>query len=337
MIGDIVSILRFITDPDTRKTVEVLANIPSISRLDWKRNVKTASAKFSGNEFFKVSGFANALIADMKTSSLSENEIKKFETVFGELVRNAFRHGCNEAVDCKVSINCTYCPWFVALEISDTGRGFDTANALLQKDDDTHGLQLVKRIAFRLTTNKKGNSLTALMIAEPALQILPRVEKYRGAEILVLPVVDRYDWSYLIADWEPLRDAVKHAAQKLILVDCSQVHWSTEAIREMKHMVKEFKEYGDRFFALVVDHKADLWFDFSRLSVGNFKVFHDWSHIASEELPLAKEWLLNQSRSATSQHTLRDIALKCPNCGTGNRLNARYCNTCGKPLPRARA
>lgn len=312
MIDDILMMLRFITDPETRKTIRILASIPSRNKLDWRRDVRRASARFSGIEPFKVMNFANALINDMKALNVSENDIKRFKTVFDELIRNAFEHGCHAVKKCRVSINCTYSRWFIALEVSDSGEGFDFSEALAFQGDNTHGLQLVDKLAFKLTANKKGNSLTALLISEPVLRILPRIEECCGKEILVLRVVDEQDWNYMIADWEPLRNAVKRASQNLVLIDCSDITWITKVGRTMKHMIGEFKTSRDRFFALIVDHEAEDTFDFSRLNSSNFKVFIIGSSFSyqdklahydnqDEGLWAAKEWLSDQLQQQNNQ------------------------------------
>ena len=291
MIDDILALLKLITDPEARKTVQSLAAIPSRNKLDWKRDVRMASSTFSGEETYKVAGFANALLTDIRDLNISETEVRKLKIVFDELVRNAFEHGCKETKGCKVKIKCTYSPWFIILEVSDAGSGFDFEKAL-SVQDEAHGLQLVNDLAFRLTYDKKSNLLTTLIMNEPLLQILPRVELHREKEILILTIVDERDWNYLIADWEPLRNAVQLSSQVLILIDCSDLDWVTKAGRIMKKIIREFKEYEDRRFALVVEGEADRYFDFSQLNAANFKVFvsHRWSS-RKDEIWAAKEWL----------------------------------------------
>lgn len=291
MVFEIVSFLRFITDPDTRGTITAISNYVSQSRKNWRDELKTATAKFSGDEKFKASIFANHLLNDLKTLEVDSEEIEKFRLVFTELINNAFEHGCKNAKNCRVTIRCDYSRWFIRLEVSDSGKGFDFGTALSQQRETSehHGLLVVSKSAHHFKANKKGNTLTALLVNNNEVRIFPTVQKYKGQSLLFIKVEDKSDWYYMISDWEPLKRAVASASQKLILIDCTETSWSTDKLSETKRMITGFKQQKGVFYALVVRSSIYQIFDFSNLTTENFKVFYD-------DLESAKQWLYEQVR-----------------------------------------
>lgn len=272
MISDIIALLKFIADPGSRKFVQSLTSIRTLNKLDWELNVKTAEASFKGDEAFKSVGFANSLIAEMCQIEVQQNELRKFKMIFDELVRNAFEHGCKNDGKYKVKIKCIYSPWFITLEVSDSGRGFDLDEALQKYDDDTHGLHLVKSLSYRFSV--KDNSVaTSLIISEPILKIMPRIKLVDNTEILILKIVEKSEWHYLITSWNPLREILRESNQKYIAIECFNFNWKTISGREVKEVINEFADYENRYIAIGVDRQANGFYDFSKMNSDRLQIF----------------------------------------------------------------
>lgn len=247
-----------------------------------------------------VDGFANQLFEEMNALNINQGEIKKFQTVFDELIRNAFNHGCKEEQGCKVKIKCTYSVWFIKVEISDTGKGFDFNHQLVQTDTDIHGLQVVRRLANRISANRKGNSLTALLLNTQELNFSTDVEKYRNKEILTIKVNSQKTWSYTTASWKPISDTTTLANQNLVLIDfidvTEPVEFTTHDRRKMGKMFTEFQAHDNKFYAIIVN--ADIWleYDLAESDSDRARYFPDKAiDKNSNGFVKAKNWLVKQS------------------------------------------
>jgi len=289
MFSNILSLLRFITDPETRKTLAILSQTVSNNHKNWKDSIKNATAKLSGDDSFRASAFANYLLGELKNLGASNELVNRFQIVFTELVNNAFKHGCKHDKKCKVSIRCTYSQWFIRLEISDSGEGFHF-NPDRQYVDEPHGLDVVQKLTYKFITNKKGNVITAFIAGHDSLNAIHNIERYKGQEILVINVTSRIEWHYMISDWEPLRRALEYATQRLILINCIEVPWSTEVSRKSKRTIKEFQD-PQKFYALVVHYEIAGAFDLDTLNSDNFKVFEHYYDTTA-----AKQWLIQQGK-----------------------------------------
>ena len=202
MLSGIVDFLKFLVDSDTRDALSAVSKIASRKNKNWKSEIKTASAKFSGDESYKVSEFANYLLSEMQTVGIASEEVRKFETVFTELIHNAFEHGCQESNNCKIRIRCDYSRWFIRLEVSDQGKGFDFNKELQAEYDELHGLKLVKSLAYKFKANKKGNVLTVFLISRDKIKTQTSIERYQGKTILCIDISSRAAWNYLVESWE---------------------------------------------------------------------------------------------------------------------------------------
>jgi len=141
-------------------------------------------------------------------------------------------------------------------------------------------------------SNKKGNAVTAYLV-DDKLRIRSAVEKYRGYEFLVVKVVSPAEWSYLVTTWEPLHRVVKHASQKLVIIDCSRVHWATISMREFDGVVSEYKAQPGRAFALIVSQFTYETFDVSKFKGDNFHVFLTTE---DQEQKAARRWLITKAK-----------------------------------------
>jgi len=293
MIDEILSFLRFATDPKTRETISTISQVVSASNRDWEKEIQTRKAKFACEESYKVGAFVNHLLDEMKNSGVSPEKITKFRIVFTELIGNAFQHGCKNSHGGKIRIRCTYSRWFIRLEIADPGRGFNLSETLQkQLEADTgekvqHGLTLVNNLTYALRTNKRGNVVTAFLASQDSMDIVPAVEKYKGQEILVVTVTDRQEWQYLMASWEPLLHAVENTRQDLVLIRFQDMSLTTDRVRKMeKYVVRELNEHFGKRYALVVSSEDERYFELSKFNSDNFRVFDE---LQTDE---ARQWLI---------------------------------------------
>lgn len=203
--------------------------------------------------------------------------------MFTELIHNAFQHGCKESGNCRIKVVCDYSSWFIRLEVSDTGKGFNLEEELKTEYSELHGLQLVKNIAYKLKSNKKGNVLTVFLINQDKIQTQASIEKYKGKAILSINIVSREKWYYLIESWEPLKEVVENSSQDLILIDCTKVRWATKRSSEAEKVVKDFRANPNKRYALVINMIEARDFKLERLNSPNFRVF--------SQLEIAKQWL----------------------------------------------
>ncbi len=239
MLNDILLFLKFVVDPNARDTLSGILSFVSKTQKNWRRDVKTTKAEFTGNETYALSVYANSLLSEFEKIGLSANKVSDFNVVFSELVNNAFEHGCNFTDKCHVKITCTYSRWFIQLQVSDSGKGFNLASQVNTDDfwkhfeqDKTstkHGLQIVNNLAIRLYTNKKGNSVTAILSGQDSMSVTPAIQKYKNQELLIIHIDSEQAWHYVVADWKPLLRIVHSYENKdLVLIDATDVFWTTK-------------------------------------------------------------------------------------------------------------
>ncbi len=227
MVGAILDFIRFVFDGDARRTARNLRDIAYRSGGDWKRDIKVARGKFSGNEPYKVAALANYLFDDIAKVGVSPEQVKACRIIFSELVRNAFVHGCAGRPKGKVKIQCTYSPWFIFIEVTDSGKGFDLFKAPYTYPNDsahsrTHGLHVVARLASSLYTNDAGNAVTAILWGHALPEAEVRKMVYEGYDILRIGVMHHtHSWTYETADWNPIVRAAESSDAPLVLIDDS--------------------------------------------------------------------------------------------------------------------
>lgn len=299
ILNDVLSFLRFVTDTQTRDTLASILHVVAKNQKDWKKDIKSVKAEFNGGETHTLAVFINNLLDDFLVIGLSKAKIADFKIVFSELINNAFEHGCRHSEKCTISVQCVYSKWFVHLQVSDSGKGFDLDKTLesLQEQRELdpkklkHGLQVVKNIAFRLYTNKKGNSIAAVLMGQDNISVIPSTTNYRGQEILVLTIDSDRAWYHLTADWTPLIRTIENQHhKKLVLIDATVMDWSTKESSNAKIVVQKFSGTTDRFYAFVVSDLVEDEFELSNLDTENIKVFRH------SEITQAKTWLIEKTR-----------------------------------------
>lgn len=333
-----MSLLRFVTDSETWRTIGRISKIASRQK-NWRTEIRTVKATFTPHNFYQIDSFANFLLNCLKEAGVSNEKIEKFQIVFSELVDNAFRHGCKGARRCVVRIRCTFSRWFIRLEVSDSGKGFNLEKALerSKRDEVLHGLNVVKSICYEIRTNRKGNVVTAFIAGQDHLGIIPVVENYRGVEILRV-VIEDSAWHVASIDWKPLVHAVENAKQALVLVDFSRSFIGTTArLRELSTMVDRESSADDhqgipprkrsysvnlppKFYAVLV-RPVVLESFASHLETSSFKFFK------YDEEDKAKDWLLEQATKVVC--TPPSQLVGSPSLPVfGNISNEVFCSTC---------
>jgi len=306
MFNDILLFLKFVTDPNARSTLSSILSFVSKTQKNWKREVKIAKAEFTGNETHALSVFANLLLDEFQKAGVSPNKIEDFNAVFSELINNAFEHGCSSANKCRVKIVCMYSRWFIQIEVIDSGKGFDLASVRQQRwkerrnhNETTvkHGLEIVDSLAIRLYTNKKGNSVTAILSGQDSMGVTPALQKYKNHELLVIHLVSEQAWHYVVADWKPLLRIVNSYEHKdLVLIDATDIIWTTKVREQARKIIHSLSDMPNKFFAFSVSHRAGEIFDLSSLSTRNSKIFHP------DEMDKARNWLIDQHQKSKKAH-----------------------------------
>lgn len=327
MFSDLLSFLRFVTDPETRKTLAGVSSVIAKNQRNWKKDIRTANAKFAGDEAYKVEAFANFLLEELKTCGVSTEKSDKFRIVLYELINNAFEHGCKYASSCRVAVRCTYSRWFIRLEVADSGKGFDLDQVLndyaqvasSESKQPPHGLQVVRDLTYKLQINKTGNIVTAFLSSQDTMNIIPAIEDFDGQKIYVIHVRSERDWYHIAASWEPLERALENNVYDLVLLDCLFVRYNTRQFRDMTPLADKLGEQRWRHFALVVDHGDAKYFHMSNLDTWNLHVFNDSQTVD------ARQWLVKQAE-------LSHASIACIHCRGPNRAEARFCRWCGRRL-----
>jgi anti-sigma regulatory factor (Ser/Thr protein kinase) len=224
MISDILSILKFITDAQTRDTVKAIAQATSKKQSDWKKHVFVMKGKFKETEWINIDAFTNDLFQRVKDTGISETKFRRFTSAYSELIDNAYQHGGLNAKKGIVSINCIYSKWFIQIEIKDNGNRFDLYKSLEKVRNDREqglregksGLELVRELCDKVEIRK--SCVIAVIAGEDRMQILSNVEKFGNTELLEVTVIEDEQWSFLPPSWETFRDAIEKASQPIILV-----------------------------------------------------------------------------------------------------------------------
>jgi anti-sigma regulatory factor (Ser/Thr protein kinase) len=317
MLDDILGVLQLLVDPNTRATAKLAIRSIGGSDGDWKRSIKTTSAKFSGDESFRVGAVADLVhqrlrelaansggsrggpsMDDVRQQRRLEKTIDNFGIVFSELVSNAFEHGCKDNPSGRVKLRITYSRWFILLDVQDSGAGFNLQETLAASQGEPHGLGVVKQLTYRLTSNKKGNRLTALIAGPDELDIQATVESYKGSDILNVEVASNF-WSRSRVNWAPVRLAIERHPQTLVLINAVQFDWASGAARRVSGVkVLTLRLPGstpppkdkERYYALCVTGRHASLFDLDRLNSETFRVFRD-----EEAGNDPKDWLTEQA------------------------------------------
>lgn len=299
IFSDVLNFLKFVTDPNAKNTLADILRVVSRTQKNWKKDIKSVKAEFNGNESYTLSVFVNSLLDDFAVVGLSKNKISDFKIVFSELINNAFEHGCRHSEKCKIVVQCVYSRWFIHLQVSDSGKGFDLEKTLekLQQQTDSnptqskHGLQVVKNIAFRVYSNKKGNLIAAVLTGQDNIEVIPATEHFKGKELLIVNIRSDRAWYYIVADWKPLTRIVdSYHKMKLIYINAIDMDWTTKVGESAKTVVERFSETQDRYYAFVVSDQCEDEFELSNLDTDNVKVFRE------SEITRAKSWLIEKAQ-----------------------------------------
>lgn len=223
MIADILSILKFITDAQTRDTVKAIAQATSRNQDDWRKYVYVMKGQFRDSEWINIDAFTNELFRRVKDTGITETKFSRFRSVYTELIDNAHQYGGN-ATKKIVSINCIFSKWFIQIEIKDNGKGFNLGESLTKVRLDKmeglregkSGLELVSELCDKLEVKK--SRVTAVIAGEDRIQVLTKTEKIGKAELLEITVVEDEQWSFLPPSWESFRDVIEKAIQPLVLI-----------------------------------------------------------------------------------------------------------------------
>lgn len=224
MLGDIINVLKFVTDTNTRETVKAFTEVAARRQKNWRRHIYTMSGKFSVAEWVKINAFTNELFQQVAEVGLSSSKLKRFKTVYSELTNNAYQHGCKKRHKCKVTIKCVYSKWFIQLDIADSGAGFDFDEAIKKVNNERNegkrtgksGIEVVSEIADIFQVQKA--RVSVVIAGEDRIKVYTNIEKVGQKELVTIFVETDPDWSFLSPDWTPFREAFDAHKQELWLV-----------------------------------------------------------------------------------------------------------------------
>jgi anti-sigma regulatory factor (Ser/Thr protein kinase) len=285
MLQAIISVIRLLIDPQLRTAVAAARASAANSGEAWTKKIGRSRAKFRGDEEHLVAVFAHTLRENFTALGISGIAIDRFTTVFDELVRNAFRHGCEGKPHEKVVVTCDYSRWFIRLRVADSGRGFPFAVYRSAAEYQQHGLGIVSKLTTRFESNDKGNVITAMVGGHDALTVEVGVSS-SDETILYLTASNQELWHYSRENWEPLLEAIDGSGKNLVFLDCRTMRWSSDRARDTKEVLTAFNTQAGRRVAFIVDAKALRIFDFSHLNSENSRVFQQQQH------EQARGWLL---------------------------------------------
>lgn len=299
MIDDIVKIVQLILDKDRWLQLSEMLDAVSRKNVEWQKEIRCTKGKFRGNEGHKIGLFLNEAIRQIRECGTSENQIANFARVFNELMDNAIRHGCKGERSGKITVVCFFCRWFIHLEITDNGPGFDLKSALAQTRKTAkgrgvaHGLDVVDTLAYEFFTNKKGNSVTAVLSGQEHFEVVPNVEQHDGFHILTITILSEDAWYDTNTDWSPVIHAIENASERFILVDLSEIWWQSasiidavDTISKRKKLIDAYPKRDDKRFAFLINKGARGAFGLERLEDATPPVFPDGKRTE------AIEWLI---------------------------------------------
>jgi len=279
----ILAIIRLLIDPQLRDAVSAVRESASKPGEVWTKQIKRSRAKFSRDQQHLVEVFAQSLHEDFVAIGVSDRAVSHFETVFNELVENAFRHGCRRQQD-KVIVTCDYSRWFLRLRVADSGKGFPFSTYRSLPYYQKHGLGVVSRLTTHFEANPRGNVITAMIRSHDGVSI--EIEaKPTDDEIFYLKVSHETLWDYSHANWEPLRDIIDESGQNLVLIDCKKVRWSSQRAA-MSKVLNAFSGQANRRLAYILDAESIRLFDLRHLNAANSRVFR------VNQYEQARDWLM---------------------------------------------
>lgn len=300
MISAAHKIIKFIMDKDSTLYLSEMFEAVGRKHREWQKEIRTNKAVFSYRESFKVRLFLNQTVRDLADAGVCRKQVEGFTRVFNELMDNAFRHGCAGNLKGKISVVCFYSRWFILLKIKDNGSGFNLAEELKrvkklsENRSIAHGLHVVDSLAYELYSNKKGNSITAILNGQITYEAIPVVESFNGCEILVISILSEDAWYDMIVDWSPLLSIIDNAKQSLILIDLSEVFWPSRSLIcivdtiEKKEKIDKLPTKKGTKFAFIINFGAHYSFNLDSYEDTRPPIFR------ADQGQKAREWLIRE-------------------------------------------
>ena len=320
MIGDILNILKFVTDTNTRETVKAFTDVAARHQKNWRRQIHSVSGKFTVAEWVKINVFTNELFQQIAEVGLSSSKLKRFKTIYSELIDNAYHHGCKKRQKCRVTVKCVYSKWFIQLEVVDSGEGYDFDEAQQKIEQERiegkrtgkSGIEVVKEIADIFEVHKA--RVLVVIAGEDRIRVRTKIEDMGQKELVTIFVETDPDWSFLSPDWTPFREAFDEHKQDLVLVRFGVAADKPDSLipKETKIVLapepREFRDNDDmlgptttrRVFKKIITEAADINRYFAYVIPSHW-VFHDMNELQAENLKLfqteddARVWLEKQA------------------------------------------
>jgi anti-sigma regulatory factor (Ser/Thr protein kinase)/ribosomal protein L40E len=318
MLTDIISLLKVATDPKTRDTITAIIGVASRKQPNWKEQIRVEGYQFTPENSATINAFTNELFRKVLKTGISQGKLERFTTVYSELINNAYYHGCQGKSKWKIIVRCVYSRWFIQLEVSNSGDGFDIQAAMRKvaeergngKRHGKSGLELVRDLTDSMYVDGKKSKISIVIAGENRINITTSEELHNKYNLLVVTWKDNEDWSFLIPDWEPLNEVLTKATQSLILIrfgthsgdDSAEVRSkkinspdgeidigkkSTTKIRAAKPIITECALDTDHLFAYIISEKW-VYEELVELETENLRFFRNESE--------AKHWLIETAK-----------------------------------------
>ena len=321
MLSDILSVLKFATDPQTRNILNAIITVAARKQPDWKKQIQTENFEFNQSNWAMLSAFTNELFQNIRVTNISPTKLSRFKTIYTELINNAYHHGCKERNKWKIGIKCVYSRWFIQLEVKDDGKGFLVDSVLQNVNRERlegtrqgkSGLELVRDLSDSMFVQGRQSNVSIVIAGNDRIGISTKTEKYGKHDMLIITWVDNNEWSFLSPDWEPLSNTLNSAIQQLILVkfdtprkdliersiemsterkigmppDEQEKTFSTQDVKKVRPIITECGSDKSHLFAYIISSDW-VYHELKELETPNLEIFRN-------ELD-ARKWLLTNAK-----------------------------------------
>lgn len=182
---------KFFTSEDARKSASAL--IEMIRRSpEWQKDICTLDAHIQKSYDEQAMLLSDLTTSKMQNMDFASEAVTAFKSIFLELIRNAFEHGCKSEKD-SVSITIEITQTFVSLKIVNPKRrkfnlktAIETNKSVLTKNLSVlrgRGLILVKELADSLKMVEDGSGVKAVVYSE---RVSFKSEVFDGLAIVTL-------------------------------------------------------------------------------------------------------------------------------------------------------
>lgn len=242
MVKDIFDGLKLIFSKDFRETFLDIFKLIRSSK-EWKKDISVLTGKFSIKNQEETTLIIGKGIAVLKTKDWNENELKDVRFLYNEIVSNAFEHGIKNIDNGVVKIKMTLTPFYIKLEVTDNGKGFDLNQELVKQGafegdiEKSHGLSFVCRLTPEISQSKTEENHTVIVLRKQGIRPL-KIRKVRDVTIFDFDGVFEDSGHY----WNKFIEKVNLLKKKDKVILNFGANYSSAKSRAISSMTEEFKK-----------------------------------------------------------------------------------------------